>query len=100
MPLSATEILAFAGTGSNFLVLGICADDGFSSQPPAWPAAGALDAGLPAATVVGPGVLDEHAASEKVAAIVAVAVSANFLSRRRRGVFVTSCSLSVKSGRG
>jgi len=29
---------------------------------------------LPAATVVGPGVLVEHAASEKVAAIVAVAV--------------------------
>ena len=59
MPLSATEILAFAGTGSYFSVVGIGADDGLTSQLLAWPAAGVLElvaAGLLAAVVIGPGV--------------------------------------------
>ena len=35
MPLSATEILASAGTGSNGSAVGSGADDGLTSQPPA-----------------------------------------------------------------
>ena len=56
MPLSATEILASAGTGSYFSAVGTGADDGLTSQLLAWPAAGALElvaAGLLTAVVVG-----------------------------------------------
>jgi hypothetical protein len=95
MPLNATEILASGDTGSYFSAVGTGADDGLTAQLVAWPAAGPLEAaGLLAAVVVGPGVLVEHAAMEMVAAMVAVAINARFISCWWRGVFVMSVSLS------
>jgi hypothetical protein len=78
IPVIVTEILLSAGTGLNFSADGTGADDGLTSQAVAWPVAGAVelvDTGLLAAVVVGPafGVLVEHAATEIVAAIVAIA---------------------------
>jgi hypothetical protein len=80
MPLNATVILASGDTGSYFSAVGTGADDGLTAQLVGWPAAVMLElvaAGLLAAVVVGPavGVLDEHAAMEIVAAIVALNTS-------------------------
>jgi hypothetical protein len=84
IPVIVTEILLSAGTGLNSSAVGTGADDGLTSQLVAWPAAGALelvDTGLLAAVVVGPalGVLVEHAATEIVAAIVAIATVMAFV---------------------
>jgi hypothetical protein len=95
MPLNATEILASGDTGSNFSAVGTGADDGLTAQLVAWPAAGVLElvaAGLLAAVVIGPGVVVEHAAIEIVAAMVAVAIKACFISCWWRGVLVMSVS--------
>src|SRR4029079_3965526 len=105
MPLSDTEILASGDTASYFSAVGTGADDGLTAQLVAWPAAGVLElvaAGLLTAVGVGPalGVLVEHAAMEIVAATVAVAIKARFISCWWRGVLVMSVSFLVRSGRG
>ena len=77
MPLIVTEIRLSAGTGSDFSAFGTGADGGLLSHLTAWPVDGALDL---TAVVVGPasGGLDEHAASEIAAAMLAVAINARF----------------------
>jgi len=98
MPLSDTAILPSGDTGSYFSAVGTGADDGLTPQLVAWPTAGVLelvDAGLLTAVVVGPalGVLVEHAAMETIAAMVAVAIKARFMSRWWGGVLVMSVSV-------
>ncbi|BBY01614.1 hypothetical protein MSEO_21130 [Mycobacterium seoulense] len=80
MPLTATEILPTAGTGLKGSALGTGADDGLTSQRPGWPTV----------VVIGPawGPPVEHAPSEIVAAMVAVAMRMRFASWWWRAVLV------------
>src|SRR5690349_15410196 len=99
MPLSDTEIRASGDTGRYFSTVGTGADDGLTAQLGDWPAAETLElvaAGLLTTVVVSPAVdvLDEHVAMDVVAATVAVAINARFISCWRRGVLAMSVCLS------